>query len=259
MEELDCLFYKPLQVTYIVKAAAPVQKYWRGNTVEAQLNNRSRGAMLKSWKGNIAMPKLLTSACFLRLFRMGGSGYLFYFLYFLSCPIFMGRSCFIYTWYLFISHFTSFVAQQCFFHSLFRMGKSDYLDDNLIQKHFSRKKEKFFSYRKKEFRRRSFSRAFYEAFFIEISAHKNVIVCHDPFLAWGIAGLLVEIWRPRTTAVSDYAAVYLECGEAQCYQTKDPYYIHYISGKLFGGFQRKKWPQPAFIIFLHFFTVGSGP
>ena len=27
MEELDCLFYKPLQVTYIVKAAAPVQKY----------------------------------------------------------------------------------------------------------------------------------------------------------------------------------------------------------------------------------------
>jgi len=35
-------------------------------------------------------------------------------------------------------------------------------------------------------------------------------------------GSLVEIWRPRTTPVSDYAAVYLECGDAQCYQTKDP-------------------------------------
>jgi len=45
-----CLFSKPLPVTYIVKAAAPVQKSWKGNTVEAQLNNRSRGAMLKVLK-----------------------------------------------------------------------------------------------------------------------------------------------------------------------------------------------------------------
>jgi hypothetical protein len=35
-------------------------------------------------------------------------------------------------------------------------------------------------------------------------------------------GSLVEIWRPRTTPVSDYAATYLECGDAQCYQTEDP-------------------------------------
>jgi hypothetical protein len=50
MGKLDCLFSKPLQVTYIVKAAAPVQKSCKGNTVEAQLNNRSRGAMLKVLK-----------------------------------------------------------------------------------------------------------------------------------------------------------------------------------------------------------------
>ena len=35
-------------------------------------------------------------------------------------------------------------------------------------------------------------------------------------------GSLVEIWRPRTTPVSDYTAVYFECGDAQCYQTEDP-------------------------------------
>jgi hypothetical protein len=50
MGKLDCLFSKPLQVTYIVKATAPVQKSCKGNTVEAQLNNRSRGAMLKVLK-----------------------------------------------------------------------------------------------------------------------------------------------------------------------------------------------------------------
>jgi hypothetical protein len=33
--------------TYAAKAAAPMQKSWKGNIVEAQLNNRSRGAMLK--------------------------------------------------------------------------------------------------------------------------------------------------------------------------------------------------------------------
>jgi hypothetical protein len=35
-------------------------------------------------------------------------------------------------------------------------------------------------------------------------------------------GSLVEIWKPRTTPVPDFTAVYLECGDAQCYQTEDP-------------------------------------
>ena len=35
-------------------------------------------------------------------------------------------------------------------------------------------------------------------------------------------GSLVEIWRPRTTPVPDFTVVYLEYGDAQCYQTEDP-------------------------------------
>ncbi len=59
--------------------------------------------------------EFLTSVYLLRLFRMGESIYLFYFihLYLLSCPIFTVRSSLLSTWY-FISHFTSFIAQQCF-------------------------------------------------------------------------------------------------------------------------------------------------
>ena len=47
--------------------------------------------------------------------------YLFYFhIYMCSFAVFI----------CFISHFHIFITQQCFFHSLFRMGESDYLHDN---------------------------------------------------------------------------------------------------------------------------------
>ncbi len=48
---------------------------------------------------------------------------LFTHLFELSCPILSGRFCLLSTWY-FISHFHIFIAQQCFFHSLFHMGES---------------------------------------------------------------------------------------------------------------------------------------
>ncbi len=57
--------------------------------------------------------------------------------YVLSCPILPGRFCLLSVQY-FISHFHIFIALQCFFHSLFRMGESDYLDDNLMQKPLTR-------------------------------------------------------------------------------------------------------------------------
>jgi hypothetical protein len=46
MGKLDCLFSKPLQVTYIVKAAVPVQKSCKGNTVEKVLKRQHRDAQV---------------------------------------------------------------------------------------------------------------------------------------------------------------------------------------------------------------------
>ncbi len=65
------------------------------------------------------------------------------FLYLFSCPIFTDRSCQLSTWY-FISHFHIFIAQQCFFHGLFRMGESDYLDDNLMTEAILMKRKMIF-------------------------------------------------------------------------------------------------------------------
>jgi hypothetical protein len=107
-----------------------VQKSWKGNIIEAQLNNLSRGAMLKVLQRQHRDAQVAHKCVSPPPISHGGECLSVLFLYLLSCPIFTGRSCLLSTWY-FISHFTSFIAQQCFFIALFRMEESDYLDDNL--------------------------------------------------------------------------------------------------------------------------------
>ena len=141
--------------TYATKAAAPVQASWKGNTVEAQLINRSRWAMPKVLKRQHRDAQVAHKCVSPPPFLHGGewlsvlcfSDYLFYVffthLYVLSCPILTGRFCLLSKWY-FILHFTSCIAQQCFSIALFRMGESDYLEDNLNAEAILRKRKIIF-------------------------------------------------------------------------------------------------------------------
>jgi hypothetical protein len=96
------------------------------------------------------MPKLLKSAYLLRLFCMGESVYLLYFhisvcfIFTFICSLLPGETGQIlpFIYMIFYVHFHIFIAQQCLFHSLFRMGESNYLYDNLGYKSLSQTKRK---------------------------------------------------------------------------------------------------------------------
>ncbi len=114
---------------------------------------------------------------------MGESDYLFYFTFIFDvCPILPGRSSLLSTWYL-ISHFTSFIAQQCFFHSLFRMGESDYPYDNPEYKNLSQTKRKIlfflFIFLKKEYDAWIFHTLFRIRFWLKFLFPVNPFLFHD--------------------------------------------------------------------------------